>query len=203
MRKLTASAVFVGSLCAAAVHTTRADFDVRGAGWMLEVVSEAPVLEAALAERGLRADWMHDTGVGARVNGFVDGDALGQLRGDACAALRLARADEASLDLLAGARVAASMDGAFDAAGADPMVALRARTELAPALALECTAGVVGGDGPVPEAEAILRARLDRRWTLGLSAGWRGESDGGWDGEPARLLSPEGMAFRIGISAEF
>lgn len=202
MRKLTATAAIMGAACAAAVSGTHADFDVRGAGWMLEVAGEAPVLEASIAGRGLRAEWMHDAGVGARLDGFSVGEELGPMRGDACAALRLSQTEAASLDLLAGARVSAlEPAGGFD--GADPLLAVRARTAIAPALDLGCMAGVVGGDRPVPELEASLRAKLDRRWTLDMTAGWRGSQGDAWDGQPMPSLSPEGVAFRIGISAEF
>ena len=196
MRTIAAAAVAAGAAAILAAGASRADFDVRGSDWMLAVVSEPPVL--AVGERGLQADWMHDSGIGARVRGAAGG------AGDACAALRLLRTGDASLDVLAGARVrGGSAQEPMVIDGVDPLVALRARTEVVRGVSLECMTGVAGGAIPVPEAEASLRARLDGRWTLGVSAGWRGARDDGWDGEPDRGAAPEGLAFRFGLSAEF
>jgi hypothetical protein len=193
----------VAALCALSVGVSRADFAARGDDWMVEVRSQRELLGTLEGATRVRADWMHDAGFGATVDGAV-GDAFdGGMRGDACAAWRLAQGEAGALDLLAGARLESRAAQAAVDATTDGLVALRTRTVVAPRVDLECSFGAVGGDRIVPEAESALRVQLDDRWNLGLSAGWRGDRapwDGGTRGDSE---GPFGFAVRLGLSAEF
>lgn len=104
------------------------------------------------------------------------------LLADACAAWRIARTEQGTVDVLGGARVAAASDEVGAAGGVDlgayrgesqPIIGLRARHELLAGVVAAARADVSPRADATPAGWSVgggLHVELDRAWRLSIEA---------------------------------
>ena len=147
--------------------------------WRLEVEQPAPLLGPAL---GASAWWGDSLGavLSARIVDGASESGPRAMLADACAAWRIARTEQGSVDVLGGARVAAATEDVGAAGGLDfgayrgesqPIVGMRARHELARGVIAAARADVSPRADASPSGWSVgggLHVELDRAWRLSI-----------------------------------